>query len=136
MTFEQLSSKVPGEASAVVRARVLAARSVAMLRQGSVNAQIEPARVRSSLKLSGAARQLLERAVDRFGFSARAHDRALRVALTIKDLADVAAGLASTSWPVELDEAQVGEALSYRQMDRSAVAVANAISVASHVSRA
>ena len=74
--------------------------------------------------------------MDRFGFSARAHDRALRVALTIKDLGDVAAGLASTSWPVELDDVHVGEALSYRQMDRSPVPVANAITMVPGVRRA
>ena len=87
VTFAELSSGAPGESSAAVRERVRAAR------------------------------RLLEHAVDRFGLSARAHDRALRVALTIKDLCDVRRGTASASWPLEVDESHVGEALSYRQVN-------------------
>jgi len=97
VTFDEISSATPGESSAVVRARVVAARRAQLARQGCPNAQIEPARMRASLKLTRPARQLLERAVDRFGLLARAHDRALRVALTIKDLTDVTRGTASTS---------------------------------------
>jgi magnesium chelatase family protein len=120
VTFEELSSHAPGESSASVRSRVCAAREAQLARQGSANARVEPARLRASLRLTRPAKALLERAVDRFGLSARAHDRALRVALTIKDLGDVARGSACLSWPVELGEAEVGEALSYRQVDHAA----------------
>ena len=117
VTFAELSSGAPGESSAAVRERVRAARETQAARQGSVNALIEPPRLRASLRPTRAARRLLEHAVDRFGHSARAHDRALRVALTIKDLCDVRRGTASASWPLEVDESQVGEALSYRQVN-------------------
>jgi magnesium chelatase family protein len=120
LTFEQLSSHKPGESSATVRERVRGVRDVQLARQSCANAQVEPARLRSSLRLSAATRLLLQRAVDRFGISARAHDRALRVALTIKDIDDLARGTASRSWPVEIEESHVAEALSYRQIEPSA----------------
>ena len=121
VTFEQLSSRNVCEPSATVRERVLAVRDVQLARQGCPNAELEPARLRSSARLSRPAKLLLERAVDRFGISARAHDRALRVALTIRDLDDLARGRGAHSWPVDLEETHVAEALSYRQVEPAAM---------------
>lgn len=68
---------------------------------------------------SSAAVRERVRAVDRFGISGRAHDRTLRVALTLRDLDDLAHGRAANKWPVELGDAHVGEALAYRQQEAS-----------------
>jgi magnesium chelatase family protein len=80
-----------GERSAAVAARVQAARERQALRAregGAVaNAALDPARLRATVRLEGAAAQLLATAVDRLGLTGRAHDRVLKVALTIADLA-------------------------------------------------
>jgi magnesium chelatase family protein len=77
-----------GEPSAAVRARVEAARTVAAERgQAGPNATLGAAAVRDACRLDEAGRLLLTRAVDRFALTARGHDRLLRVARTIADLA-------------------------------------------------
>ncbi|MGE3233244.1 MAG: ATP-dependent protease, partial [Thermoleophilia bacterium] len=76
------------EPSATIRARVTAARERAIARgQGRPNAELGPREARAAAGLEPSAATLLERAVDRLGLSARAHDRLLRVARTIADLA-------------------------------------------------
>jgi magnesium chelatase family protein len=86
---EELLGGGPGEPSAVVRERVAAARARAAARgQARPNAELGPAAARRAAALDAGARALLGRAVDRLGLSARAHDRLLRVARTIADLAD------------------------------------------------
>ena len=79
----------PSEPSAAVRARVGAARERARARgQTAANAELSPADARRLASLDDDGRALLARAIDRLGLSARGHDRALRVARTIADLAD------------------------------------------------
>jgi len=82
----------PATFSEIVRQRVLAARE----RQGArlvdasahTNAQLDARMVRAHVRLGTAARQALAQAYDRGGLSARGHDRVLRVARTIADLAE------------------------------------------------
>ena len=122
LAYDELAGTAPGESSAVVAARVLAARRRQQERQGLPNAALSGPRVRELVSLVPAARALLRHAIDKLGFSARAHDRVLRLALTIRDLAAAESGGADPS--VEpgagerLDEAAVAEALSYRFSDR------------------
>lgn len=83
--FAALSGSDHGEATSVVRTRVLAARLAQQERQGATNARLRG----EALRAIGSAddvRLLLGRAVARFGLSARAVDRVLRVARTIADL--------------------------------------------------
>jgi magnesium chelatase family protein len=78
----------PGEASAKVRERVAAARErqEARLGAGRCNAEMTPAEVRECA-LEEAAGSLLAESYARRRLSARAHDRVLRLARTIADLA-------------------------------------------------
>jgi magnesium chelatase family protein len=90
--FEQLSSAAEGEPSAVVRQRVIAARKRQWRRFAehpsvSSNAEMRASELRAYCELDQAGASLLREAVERFGLSARAYHRVLRVARTIADLA-------------------------------------------------
>ena len=78
------------EPSADVRERVMAAREAQRRRCRGLsiqtNADLGHARLTECCKLGAAEYLLLERAVTRFGLSARAYDRVRRVARTIADL--------------------------------------------------
>ena len=86
LTARELQSAANGESSAVVRARVLAAREYQRAR-GGMNAALPPSRLSECCTLDSAGRRLVTDAVDRGGMSARAVHRAMRVARTIADLA-------------------------------------------------
>jgi magnesium chelatase family protein len=86
LTSRELQAASPGESSAIVRARVLAAR-VRQRERGCLNALLPPARLEECCALDQAGRRLVADAVDRGGMSARAVHRAMRVARTIVDLA-------------------------------------------------
>ena len=104
----------PRETSAIVRERVLRARASAIARSGSCNALLGPNELGHAAPLLESERALLERAVDRLGLSARAHQRILRVARTIADLegADRVSGT------------HLMEAIGYRRLDRQPVIAA------------
>ncbi|HEU5142563.1 MAG TPA: YifB family Mg chelatase-like AAA ATPase [Solirubrobacterales bacterium] len=99
----------PGEPSSLVRERVAAARERQehRLGRGRANAEMTPAEARGCLLADGAA-ALLAEAYSRRRLSGRAHDRVLRLARTIADLAD--------SEPIERD--QMAQALQLRRRDR------------------
>jgi len=107
-----LRAAPPGEASSIVRARVEAARERQRSRSGRPNARLSPAEVLRHCRLGPRAERVLSAALERLSLSARAHDRVLRVARTIADLAGVD----------EIGPEAVAEAIQYRQLDRDAVA--------------
>jgi magnesium chelatase family protein len=78
----------PGESSAAVRERVCAARErqEARLGSGRCNAEMTPAAAREC-GLDEDAAALLAESYARFRLSGRAHDRVLRLARTVADLA-------------------------------------------------
>ena len=101
-------------ASEAVRARVAEARKRQWERLSGAagvfsNAQLDGARLDACCELESEARTLLKRAVSRFGLSARAHVRILRVARTIADLEG-----AET-----LSARHVAEAVRYRSASES-----------------
>jgi len=108
----ELGGESRQESSAVIRARVMAARArqIARYRHERLycNAQLKPRHIKKYCAVGAPARELLEQAMTRLGLSARAYGRILRVARTIADLADSAA----------IESAHVAEAIQYRSLDR------------------
>jgi magnesium chelatase family protein len=77
------------ESSAVVRERVVSARARQLKRQGCTNAHLDGSKLHRTCQLEGLETdRLLGRGVERFGLSARAVTRVLRVARTLADLDD------------------------------------------------
>ena len=107
LTREELrgSREETAETSEGIRARVAAAREVQLARAGVPNAALAGRKLRATCALGGDAETLFSRAIDRMGLSGRAHDRVLRVARTIADLAD----------EEEIATQHVAEALNYRR---------------------
>jgi magnesium chelatase family protein len=103
-----LQDEQQGEASATVQARVVACRERQLARSGKANAQLNNREIKRDCRLSKEDAQILEQATERLGLSARAHHRILKVARTIADLAGSAA----------IGQGHLGEAISYRKLDR------------------
>jgi magnesium chelatase family protein len=99
----------PGESSAVVRERVCTARErqEARLGTGRCNAEMTPAEARECAIDPGAA-ALLADLYARRRLSGRAHDRALRLAQTVADLAGKG----------RIGEQEMAQALQLRRRDR------------------
>jgi magnesium chelatase family protein len=91
---DRIAGAADGEASAVVRERVSAARRRAEDRQGFANALLAGEALDLHCRLEAEASRFLQGAATRLGWSARGFHRVLRVARTIADLAvsrDIAA---------------------------------------------
>ncbi|MBD3895384.1 YifB family Mg chelatase-like AAA ATPase [Halomonas sp. ML-15] len=104
---EQLTSQQPGESSATVRERVLAARA-RQARRGALNAYLPGRELEAACALDTATRAWLAGVLERLNLSARAYHRVLRVALTLADLTGDA----------RPERRQLMEAIGYRQLDR------------------
>ncbi len=111
LPYEDMSRQVSAEPSASVRARVEQARGRQRERLGPVecNAAMPAKALREHCALDDRARALLAAAVMKLHLSARAHDRILRVARTIADLAGAQRVAAE----------HLAEAVGYRSLDRS-----------------
>lgn len=81
-------ARTAAETSATIRDRVTAARRRQLRRQGTMNTTLNVSDIERHCPLDSAMETLLERAASRFHWSARAHHRVLKVALTIADLDD------------------------------------------------
>jgi magnesium chelatase family protein len=110
--FRDIVSRAPAESSAAIRTRVTAARERQLHRfKGRkiyANAQMGPRDIKRHCVAPAEAEKLLETAVTRLGFSARAYVRVLKVARTIADLE----GKEGT------ETSHVSEAIQYRMMDK------------------
>ena len=115
VAFDELHTSTPAESSADLRKQVLAARAVQARRYAApgyegvrCNAQLTAEQVRRVCRMTPAAERLLRASYDTLGLSARAHDRILRVARTVADLAGKQL----------LDEEALLEALQYRAQEK------------------
>jgi magnesium chelatase family protein len=82
-----LTAASGGESSAEIRGRVIAARIRQLSRDGVLNARLQGRDLRARAPLDPQARRMLDAALARVALTARGHDRVLRVARTIADLA-------------------------------------------------
>ncbi|MEO0076432.1 MAG: YifB family Mg chelatase-like AAA ATPase [candidate division WOR-3 bacterium] len=119
--YETLAKKEPGESSQKIRERVQKAREIQLERFRDINikkkrpiycnSQMESKEIRKFCGIDSASESLLKTAIDRFGLSARAYDRILKVARTIADLD------AST----DIKPIHISEAIQYRSFDRNLI---------------
>ena len=90
LDFDQLSRRSDAEPSAVIKARVNAARAIQTARFGpegpDCNAHMGQQELSQFCRLDEAGTALMKGAFDRMGLTARSYDRILRVARTIADL--------------------------------------------------
>ena len=111
--YRDLSDARRGESSQVVRERVIKARERQRARFSErkdlfKNADMLAADIRMWCTLDSASSDLLNKAMNSLGLSARAYDRILKVSRTIADLAD--------SEQIRIEH--VSEAVQYRSLDR------------------
>ncbi len=109
---KELSQVADSEKSASIRQRVITARQIQEVRftDNSIhsNAQMNAKQVKEICVISTAGQNLLNKAMEKLGLSARAYDRILKVSRTIADLA------ASEDIKIE----HLAEAIQYRSLDR------------------
>ena len=113
LKWKEISDDTPGESSAAIRERISFARITQQTRFAGAgihcNAQMSTSHLRSHCALDAPSQSLLKTAVEKFGLSARAYDRILKVARTIADL----------DGEKDIRQAYIAEAIQYRNLDRS-----------------
>ena len=110
--FADLTSATPEESSAEIKKRVNLARAIQQERYKGTNiksnAGLNSALLNKCCPMDNKAQQLLGKAFDKMGLSARAYDRILKVARTIADL--------DNSEIIKSNH--IAEAVQYRSLDR------------------
>lgn len=111
--FNELSKERKSETSYEIRERVMHARQIQSKRFSGregihCNAQMKTKDLQSYCKLDEAGTNLLKKAMERLGLSARAYDRILKVGRTIADLDN----------SEQIETAHIAEAIQYRSLDR------------------
>jgi len=113
LEFEKMTAMGESERSSSIRERVIRARERQRERFKDLsgiyaNSQMTGKLLKEFVKIDDTSRQLLSKAVDRFGLSARAYDRILKVARTIADI----------EGSENVSPAHISEAIQYRVLDR------------------
>ncbi len=113
VSFDEMTALRKNESSQEIRERVIKAREIQTERFKEYsdiysNAMMPPQMVKKICEINTAGKNMLKRAMERLGLSARAYDRILKVARTIADLAG-----AKDILPEHL-----AEAIQYRSLDR------------------
>lgn len=124
VNYDDLANDVPKEGSVDIRKRVVEARniqikrfnehfthSVSKLKQTHSNSEMNSKDIRHYCKISADSAQLLKKAMNNLGFSARAYDRILKVSRTIADLEGVDS----------IESKHIAEAIQYRSLDREVI---------------
>lgn len=112
VNYQELERESKSENSEEIRKRVNKARKIAQERYKEYgiysNAQLTPALIEKYCKLGSKEREILKRAFEKLGFSARAYSRILKVARTIADL----------DGKEDIEVKHLAEAIKYRDLDR------------------
>jgi magnesium chelatase family protein len=111
--FREMSAAQPGEPSAQIRERVIAARKLQHARFAgkkhiTCNARMGSRELKTFCELDEPTRDLLKQAMTEYNLSARAYDRILKVARTIADLAGAE----------KINSDHISEAIQFRSLDR------------------
>ena len=110
--YDELADTKKGETSAEIRERVNKARQIQLERYKKsgifCNAQLTPGLMDEFCKLTEDSKVLLKAAFENLGLSARAHNRILKVARTIADLAS----------SESIQASHIAEAIQYRSLDK------------------
>lgn len=111
--FDKISDQRQGEASSVIRNRVIQARRIQEQRYADhpgiyCNAQMSSKLLSIYARPDDKGLSLLRNAMERLNLSARAYDRILKVARTIADLEGAEL----------IQPSHLAEAISYRNLDR------------------
>ena len=110
--FSDLTSQIQEESSADIKKRVNKARYIQQERYKGTgvkcNSGITPAMLNKCCPMDDKAQQLLGKAFDKMGLSARAYDRILKVSRTIADL----------DQSEVIKSIHIAEAVQYRSLDR------------------
>jgi len=114
VSFDDMSSRAPGEPSADIRHRVVAAREIQLQRFANekgvyCNAQMNSRLLNKYALPDQRGLDRLRDAIERLNMSARAYDRILRVARTIADL----------DGAPSVHQHHIAEAIGYRSLDRN-----------------
>jgi magnesium chelatase family protein len=114
--YRDLASRDAGEPSKEIKRRVDRGRKVQLDRFEGMkiycNAQMTNRHIKKFCQIDETSQKLLEMAIDKFGLSARAYTRILKVARTIADL----------EGQENIQPAHLSEAIQYRSLDRNLIA--------------
>ena len=110
--YDEIMDMKEGESSKSIRERIKVCRRVQENRYKNekiyFNAHLDSKKIRKYCEIDDESRMLLNKAMDKFGFSARAVDRILKMARTIADL----------DGSREIEYQHIAEAIQYRTLDR------------------
>ena len=110
--YKDLMGESNAEPSNDIRKRVESARNIQSRRFARAkiycNAQMGSRHIKNHCRIDEASHRLLEAAIDKLGLSARAHNRILKIARTIADLAG----------KPDIHVDHISEAVQYRSLDR------------------
>ncbi len=113
LKYDELKSAQTSEPSQKIRERVNRAREKQLGRYRDMkhvycNAHLETRDIRKSCLIDDESQNLIKTAMEKFGLSARAYDKILKVSRTIADLEDVP----------DIKVAHIAEAIQYRSLDK------------------
>ncbi|MGN0688772.1 MAG: YifB family Mg chelatase-like AAA ATPase [Oscillospiraceae bacterium] len=110
--YDDLAKRTPQESSAAIAERIQRARDIQAKRFAGTgiksNSGITSDIIAEVCRLTPQAEDMMRRAFDKLGMSARAYDRILKVARTCADLAG----------STDIETQHLSEAISYRSLDR------------------
>jgi magnesium chelatase family protein len=112
VNYNEIMEMKEGENSEAIRKRIKKCRKVQEDRYKEekiyFNAHLDSKKIRKYCGIKDESKTLLNKAMDKFGFSARAVDRILKMARTISDL----------DGAKEIEYQHIAEAIQYRTLDR------------------